>query len=187
MLPLAIEGSSTQGLRGLVCMMTAAKARSGSWRLFARSSTTASLRGRMRCSSWPRRCCAPTAGQVAGRVVGGARAPARAWRSLRRAELRPDRFRRAATTRNQSGCVGPEPTPPRKTSTAAGRHSCADSTSSTRSACSSKPSDGPHPSCATPSWRPLDLDRHRRARPTPAGPALGRRPAPPVGETLASQ
>ncbi len=51
---------------------------------------------------------------------------------------------------SRSGCGGRAPAPPWRTSTAAGSPSCADSTSSTRSACSSRPWDGRSPGSAAP-------------------------------------
>jgi hypothetical protein len=83
---------------------------------------------------------------------------------------------------SRSGCGGRAPTQTQRTPTASGRRTGGASTSSTPSACSSRPRrnlpDDPHPR----GGRPLDLAGPRRPHLTATGPAAGSRPAPPLRE-----
>ena len=70
--------------------------------------------------------------------------------------------------RNRCGCGPPPPAPPPPTSTAAGRPSCAASTSNTPSGCSSRPSAGPAPKIRDPDaadrWTWLIIAAHTQLR-----------------------
>ena len=73
----------------------------------------------------------------------------------------------------------PAPLPARWTG--CGRRSCAASTWSTPSGCSSRSSGGPPRRSATRRRGPVDLADHHLPRPAPPRPAAGRGPAPPLG------
>ncbi|ROR00469.1 hypothetical protein EDE04_7045 [Streptomyces sp. 2132.2] len=79
-------------------------------------------------------------------------------------------------------CGPPRRAPPQPTSTSSGPATCADSTWSTHSACSSSLWAGPPPAARPASSGPVDMACHRRAHPAPPRDAADSRPAQALGE-----